>query len=60
MPRFVMAVLLVRILPLGLYDAVMRFFGVDRNMDGFSGRLDRMPHGGNDEDGGPERGRGSV
>jgi all-trans-retinol dehydrogenase (NAD+) len=38
MPRFVMAVLLVRILPLGLFDAVMRFFGVDRSMDEFSGR----------------------
>jgi hypothetical protein len=33
-----MAVLLVRILPLGLFDAVMRFFGVDRSMDEFSGR----------------------
>ena len=38
MPRFVMAVLLARILPLGLFDAVMRFFGVDRAMDEFSGR----------------------
>ena len=38
MPRFVMAVLLARILPLGLFDAVMRFFGVDRSMDEFSGR----------------------
>jgi len=38
MPRFVMAVLLARILPLGLFDGVMRFFGVDRTMDDFSGR----------------------
>jgi all-trans-retinol dehydrogenase (NAD+) len=38
MPRFVMAVLLARILPLGLFDGVMRFFGVDRTMDEFSGR----------------------
>ncbi len=38
MPRFVMAVLLVRSLPPGLFDAVMRFFGVDRSMDGFAGR----------------------
>lgn len=38
LPRFVMAVLLARILPLTLFDAVMRFFGVDRSMDGFSGR----------------------
>jgi all-trans-retinol dehydrogenase (NAD+) len=38
MPRFVMAVLLVRALPLGLFDAMMRFFGVDRTMDEFAGR----------------------
>jgi len=38
LPRFVMAVLLARILPLTLFDAVMRFFGVDRSMDEFSGR----------------------
>jgi all-trans-retinol dehydrogenase (NAD+) len=40
LPRFVMAVLLARILPLTLFDAVMRFFGVDRSMDEFSGRDD--------------------
>jgi hypothetical protein len=33
-----MAVLLIRVLPLSLFDALMRFFGVDRTMDGFSGR----------------------
>jgi all-trans-retinol dehydrogenase (NAD+) len=38
LPRFVMAVLLIRVLPLTLFDAVMRFFGVDRSMDEFSGR----------------------
>ena len=38
LPRFVMAVLVVRILPLGLFDGVMRFFGVDRSMDEFAGR----------------------
>jgi len=38
MPRFVMAVLLIRSLPPGLFDAVMHFFGVDRTMDGFAGR----------------------
>jgi all-trans-retinol dehydrogenase (NAD+) len=38
MPRFVMAVLVARVLPLGLFDAVMRFFGVDRTMDEFAGR----------------------
>lgn len=38
MPRFVMAVLLIRVLPLGLFDAMMRFFGVDRTMDEFLGR----------------------
>jgi all-trans-retinol dehydrogenase (NAD+) len=44
LPRFVMAVLLARILPLTLFDAVMRFFGVDRSMDEFSGRKDfRVP-----------------
>jgi all-trans-retinol dehydrogenase (NAD+) len=38
MPRFVLAVLLLRILPPGLFDAIMRLFGVDRTMDEFSGR----------------------
>jgi all-trans-retinol dehydrogenase (NAD+) len=38
LPRFVLAVLLVRSLPPGLSDAVLRGFGVDRSMDGFSGR----------------------
>lgn len=38
LPRFVMAVLVVRILPLGLFDGVMRFFGVDKSMDEFAGR----------------------
>jgi len=38
MPRFVMVVLLIRILPLGWFDALMRLFGVDRTMDQFQGR----------------------
>jgi hypothetical protein len=38
MPRFVMAVLLARLLPLTLFDAAMRWFGVDRTMDQFAGR----------------------
>jgi all-trans-retinol dehydrogenase (NAD+) len=38
MPRFVLAVLLARGLPPGLFDGLMRFFGVDRSMDEFSGR----------------------
>ena len=38
MPRFVLAVLLIRILPPGLFDAVMWLFGVDRTMDAFAGR----------------------
>jgi len=38
LPRFVLAVLLVRCLPPDLSDAVLRCFGVDRSMDGFSGR----------------------
>jgi len=40
LPRFVMAVLLIRALPLTLFDAVMRFFGVDRSMDEFAGRAE--------------------
>jgi all-trans-retinol dehydrogenase (NAD+) len=40
LPRFVLAVLLIRALPLTLFDAVMRFFGVDRSMDEFSGRAE--------------------
>jgi all-trans-retinol dehydrogenase (NAD+) len=38
LPRFVMAVLLARVLPLDLFDGLMRFFGVDRSMDEFAGR----------------------
>jgi all-trans-retinol dehydrogenase (NAD+) len=38
LPRFVLAVLVIRILPPGLFDGVMRFFGVDRTMDEFAGR----------------------
>jgi all-trans-retinol dehydrogenase (NAD+) len=38
LPRFVMAVLVARILSLTLFDGVMRFFGVDRSMDEFAGR----------------------
>jgi all-trans-retinol dehydrogenase (NAD+) len=38
LPRFVVAVLWARTLPLGVFDAVMRFFGVDRTMDEFAGR----------------------
>jgi all-trans-retinol dehydrogenase (NAD+) len=38
LPRFVMAVLWVRILPPALFDALMRLFGVDRTMDEFAGR----------------------
>ena len=38
MPRFVLAVLLIRILPPRPFDAVLRWFGVDRTMDEFTGR----------------------
>jgi len=38
LPRFVTVVLLIRILPLGWFDALMRLFGVDRSMDEFQGR----------------------
>ena len=37
LPRFVLAVLLVRILPPRPFDALMRWFGVDRAMDDFTG-----------------------
>jgi all-trans-retinol dehydrogenase (NAD+) len=40
LPRFAMAVLVARILPLGVFDGVMRFFGVDRTMDEFAGGRD--------------------
>lgn len=38
MPRFVMTVPVVRILPPFLFDAVLGFFGVNRSMDEFVGR----------------------
>jgi len=38
MPRFVYLTWLVRILPLGVFDAVMEFFGVNKSMDEFTGR----------------------
>lgn len=38
MPRFVLTVPVVRILPPALFDAVLGFFGVNRSMDEFVGR----------------------
>jgi len=38
MPRFVMTVPVVRVLPPFLFDAVLAFFGVNRSMDEFVGR----------------------
>ncbi len=38
MPRFVMTVPVVRVLPPFLFDAVLGFFGVNRSMDEFVGR----------------------
>jgi all-trans-retinol dehydrogenase (NAD+) len=38
MPRFVMSVFLVRLLPTDWFDAVMNFFGISRSMDEFVGR----------------------
>ncbi|MDE3034051.1 MAG: SDR family oxidoreductase [Acidobacteriota bacterium] len=38
MPRFVLTVPVVRILPPSLFDAVLGFFGVNRSMDEFVGR----------------------
>jgi all-trans-retinol dehydrogenase (NAD+) len=39
LPRFVGAVLWARLLPVGLFDALMHLFGVDRSMDEFQGRV---------------------
>jgi all-trans-retinol dehydrogenase (NAD+) len=38
MPRFVMTVPVIRVLPPFLFDAVLSFFGVNRSMDEFVGR----------------------
>jgi all-trans-retinol dehydrogenase (NAD+) len=38
LPRFVMAVLVARLLPPTLFDRLMQVFGVDRSMDEFRGR----------------------
>ncbi|WP_243315669.1 SDR family oxidoreductase [Geothrix paludis] len=38
MPRFVMTVPVIRVLPPFLFDAVLGFFGVNRSMDEFVGR----------------------
>jgi all-trans-retinol dehydrogenase (NAD+) len=38
MPRFVYLTWLVRLLPIGVFDAVMEFFGVNKSMDEFTGR----------------------
>ena len=38
MPRFVYLTWLVRILPIGAFDALMEFFGVNKSMDEFTGR----------------------
>ena len=37
-PRFVYLTWLVRVLPVGVFDAVMEFFGVNKSMDEFTGR----------------------
>jgi all-trans-retinol dehydrogenase (NAD+) len=38
LPRFVHAVFLARVLPVPAFDALMRFFGIARSMDEFTGR----------------------
>jgi all-trans-retinol dehydrogenase (NAD+) len=38
MPRFLMVLPLVRLLPPGPFDALLGFFGVNRSMDEFKGR----------------------
>ncbi len=41
MPRMVYSVFLMRLLPVSLMDALMRFFGVSQSMDDFTGRAAR-------------------
>ena len=41
MPRFVMTVPVIRVLPPFLFDAVLGFFGVNRSMDEFVGRAQK-------------------
>lgn len=38
MPRFVYAVYAARLLPVSIFDAVMRFLGISKSMDEFTGR----------------------
>ncbi|BDU71293.1 SDR family oxidoreductase [Mesoterricola silvestris] len=38
LPRFVVAVLMIKFLPAALFDAITGFFGVNRSMDEFKGR----------------------
>ena len=38
MPRFVYVVWLVRVLPVSVFDALTRFFGINASMDRYSGR----------------------
>jgi all-trans-retinol dehydrogenase (NAD+) len=38
MPRFVYSVYAARLLPVALFDAIMRFLGVSKSMDEFTGR----------------------
>jgi all-trans-retinol dehydrogenase (NAD+) len=38
MPRFVHAVYAARLLPVASFDALMRFFGISKSMDEFTGR----------------------
>jgi all-trans-retinol dehydrogenase (NAD+) len=45
MPRFVYTALPLRILPLRWFDALIRFFGVSRSMDEFTGHRDAGPPG---------------
>ncbi len=38
MPRFVYAVYMIRLLPVGAFDAIADFFGINHTMDNFTGR----------------------
>lgn len=40
-PRFVYLALLAKILPVGIFDTLLAFFGINRSMDEFRGRSER-------------------
>jgi all-trans-retinol dehydrogenase (NAD+) len=46
LPRFVNAIFLLRLLPTGIFDAVLNFLGVNDSMDTFTGRQQPQPAAG--------------